>query len=283
MDEAAARRIEGGSIVFETIQLTPNIGTEIKADHETLLSGRESARIRRLLEERGVIIFRALNLTDTDQVTFAKTLGEVLPQGEKGIFKVTLDKKENHRADYLRGAFYWHIDGTTDAIPTRASIMTSRKLSPTGGQTEFANTYVAYDSLPDAEKREIEDLRVVHSLETVQLLVNSTPSEEERAGWRSYQPKTHPLVWRHQSGRKSLVLGSTASHIEGMDVEKGRALLTRLQEWATQRKFVYQHEWTLGDLMIWDNTGTMHRALPYAFDSGRMMHRTTLVGEERLV
>lgn len=269
--------------MFETIQMTPCIGTQIKTDRETLLSGREAAQIRRLLEERGVITFRELNLSDADQVAFSKTLGDVLPQGEKGIFKVTLDKKENDRADYLRGAFYWHIDGTTDNVPTRASIMTARRLSPTGGQTEFVNTYAAYEELPEAEKKAIENLKVVHTLETVQLLVNPTPSEEERAGWRRYQPKSHPMVWRHQSGRRSLVLGSTAAHIEGMDVMEGRALLDRLQNWATQRRFVYQHEWTLGDLLIWDNTGTMHRVLPYAFDSGRMMHRTTLVGEEQLV
>ena len=269
--------------MFETIHQTPCIGTEIKADRDTLLSGREAAQIRRLLEERGVITFRQLNLTDEEQIKFSKTLGEVLPQGEKGIFKVTLDKKENDRADYLRGAFYWHIDGTTDDIPTRASIMSARRLSPTGGQTEFANTYAAYDELSEGEKRVIDNLKVVHTLETIQLIVNPTPSDEERTRWRSYQPKSHPLVWRHQSGRKSLVLGSTASHIEGMDLEEGRALLKRLQDWATQRRFVYQHEWTLGDLMIWDNTGTMHRVLPYSFDSGRMMHRTTLVGEERLV
>jgi alpha-ketoglutarate-dependent taurine dioxygenase len=68
-----------------------------------------------------------------------------------------------------------------------------------------------------------------------------------------------------------------------MDLQAGRALIARLQQWSTQRRFVYQHHWKLGDLLIWDNTGTMHRVLPYAPDSGRMMHRTTLVGEEELV
>jgi alpha-ketoglutarate-dependent taurine dioxygenase len=74
----------------------------------------------------------------------------------------------------------------------------------------------------------------------------------------------------------------TASHVEGMSLPEGRALLTPLMEWATQFKFVYRHEWKLGDLVVWDNTGTMHRVVPYALDSGRMMHRTTLVGEELL-
>jgi len=268
--------------MLTTINLTPRIATEIRADRETLLTGREAAGIRRVLEERGVVVFRELNLSDEEQVAFSRTLGEIIPQGEKGIYKVTLDKKENDRADYLRGAFYWHIDGTTDDVPTRASLLSARRLSPTGGQTEFANTYSAYDDLPESEKKAIDKLKVVHTLESVQLLVNPTPSAAEREGWRRYKAKTHPLVWRHQSGRKSLVLGATASHVEGMDLNEGRALLNRLQDWAARPEFVYRHEWKLGDLLIWDNTGTMHRVLEYALDSGRMMHRTTLVGEERL-
>ena len=75
-------------------------------------------------------------------------------------------------------------------------------------------------------------------------------------------------------------LGSTASYIEGMDREEGRALLAELLDWATQPRFVYRHRWTLGDLLIWDNTGTMHRAQPYTKESGRLMHRTTLAGKE---
>ena len=76
------------------------------------------------------------------------------------------------------------------------------------------------------------------------------------------------------------MLGSTASHVEGMDLREGWALLTRLRDHATQPEFVYSHKWNVGDMVIWDNTGTMHKATPYAFDSGRMMHRTKLEGEE---
>jgi alpha-ketoglutarate-dependent taurine dioxygenase len=94
--------------------------------------------------------------------------------------------------------------------------------------------------------------------------------------------RSHPLVWAHASGRKSLVLGATAAYVEGLAPDDSRALLDRLQAWATQPQYVYEHEWSVGDLVIWDNTGTMHRVIPYAADSGRLMHRTTLVGEEPL-
>ena len=79
-----------------------------------------------------------------------------------------------------------------------------------------------------------------------------------------------------------VVLGATADYVEGYPVEASRALLARLRDWATQPQFVYRHQWQRGDLLIWSNTGTMHRALPYALDSGRLMHRTILAGEEPL-
>ena len=106
------------------------------------------------------------------------------------------------------------------------------------------------------------------------------PTYAELREWQQRAPKTHPLVWTHRSGRKSLVVGHSASHIDGMDLQEGRALLCRLCEWCTQPQFVYRHEWKMGDLLIWDNTGTLHRAVPYPLDSPRLMHRTTLRGEE---
>ena len=270
-------------MALTTINLTPRIGAEIRADRATLLGGSEGAEIRRILEERGVVIFRAVDFNDEEQLTFSATIGDVIPQGEKGVFKVTMDKKENKLADYLLGAVHWHIDGSMDDAPTRASLLSARRLAPTGGQTEFANTYAAWDDLPESEKRSLGKLKVVHTMEAMQRLVYPDPTPEQLQAWASYAPKVHPLVWTHESGRKSLVLGSSATTVEGMDEAEGRALIAELMQWATKPEFVYRHEWTLGDLLIWDNTGTMHRVLPYPMDCGRMMHRTTLVAEEMLV
>jgi alpha-ketoglutarate-dependent taurine dioxygenase len=89
-----------------------------------------------------------------------------------------------------------------------------------------------------------------------------------------------PLVWTHRSGRKSLVLGCTAGHVVGLDRRASTELLVRLREWATQPQFTYRHTWSVGDLVIWDNTGTMHRATPYDPKSGRLLQRTKLAGEE---
>jgi alpha-ketoglutarate-dependent taurine dioxygenase len=266
------------------VDLAPRIGTEFKIDKETLLSGRFAGEIREVLQQRGVVIVRGLGLGKDEQLTLARTLGKIQPQGDNGIFPITLDPKiGGFTAEYLKGSFYWHIDGASDDVPNFAAMLTARALSEAGGETEFCNTYAAWDDLPESEKKALVNLKVVHSMETSQRYVNPTPSVAELTAWQLRTPKVHPLVWSHKSGRKSLVLGCTADRVEGMGVEEGRMLLCRLMEWATQPQFIYHHKWTIGDLLIWDNTGTMHRVTPYDPDSGRLLSRTTLDAEEALV
>lgn len=268
---------------FETTNLTPRIGVRIDADREGLLSGAYSAQIRELLEQRGVILFRGLELTDSEHWTLSETLGEIFRQGDDGFYKISLDQKKNATADLLFGAFGWHFDGSTEDLPSRASMLTPRKLSETGGQTEFANTYASYEDLPEADKELIDKLRVVHRQESIQRQIFPYPTEEQVERWKSHPSKTQPLVWTHQSGRKSLVLGLTATSIEGTDDVEGKMLIRRLQEWATQPQYIYKHDWQMGDSLMWDNTGVMHRVSYYPPESGRLLHRTTLVGEEPLV
>jgi alpha-ketoglutarate-dependent taurine dioxygenase len=265
---------------FVVSNLSPRIGSAIEADLDGLLSGAWSTQIRELLEQRGVIAFRQLHLTDLQQVAFTRSLGTIVDEGVNNIYKITMDPGENANAEYLKGAFYWHIDGTMAQVPILASIMSSRRLSPVGGETEFSNTYAAYDDLPASEKEALDSLRVMHAFEASQRYVKPEPSWAELQVWQKRGTNELPLVWKHRSGRRSLVLGCTASHVIGMSAQESSALLCRLRDYATQPQFVYRHVWSVGDLVIWDNTGTMHRALPYALDSGRMMHRTKLHGEE---
>jgi alpha-ketoglutarate-dependent taurine dioxygenase len=271
------------SAQVEIVDLTTKIGSELKTDLDTLLSGRAAETIRAALERRGVIYFRGLNITDEQQVAIAKTLGSIVQnEGEGGIYKISLDKDVNQRAEYLKGSMFWHFDGSLQPYPNLAALLRAITLSETGGQTEFCNTYAAYEDLPQADKVAIADLRVVHSAERSQYYVRPEMSYEEIAFWQKSPTKSCPLVWTHQSGRKSLLAGATADYVIGMPVEESRALLARLRDWATRPEYVYRHDWQPGDLLIWSNTGTMHRVLPYSMDSGRLMHRTILAGEEPL-
>ena len=271
------------SAQLEIVDLTPAIGSEIRTDLDTLLSGREASAIREVLEQRGVIFFRGLDIGDEQQVAIAKTLGTLVAnEGQGGINKISLDEKVNERAKYLQGSMFWHFDGSLQPLPNLATFLRAVQLSETGGQTEFCNTYAAYEDLPDADKEAIAELRVVHSAERSQYYVTPEMSYDEVAFWQKSATKACPIVWTHRSGRKSLLLGATSDYVIGLPVEESRALLARLRDWATQPQYVYQHQWQPGDLLIWDNTGTMHRVLPYAVDSGRLMHRTILAGEEPL-
>lgn len=267
-------------MLFAAVNLKDRIGTEVRTDIESLLTPEVAQEVRRLLVQRGVLVFKELNLSDEQQLQLSRLMGSLREEGEKGIYKVTLDRKANARADYLKGSFMWHLDGTHDDVPVFASLLSARKLSRTGGQTEFANSYMAYETLPEATKKRIADLKVVHSVEMSMRRGGVEPTEEHLADWRRLPDKTHKLVWTHKSGRKSLVIGSHAAQIAGMDREEGDRLLQELLAWTTQPDFIYRHEWSPGDMLIWDNTGVLHRAEPYPLDSGRMMHRTTLMGEE---
>jgi alpha-ketoglutarate-dependent taurine dioxygenase len=200
-----------------------------------------------------------------------------------GIYRVTLDRSKNPLADYLRGTFDWHIDGCTpsgDEPPIRATLLSARAVAEQGGETEFASTYAAYDHLSDDERARCDSLRVVHALEASQRLVTPDPTPDELARWRRQPTKEHPLVWKHTSGRRSLVIGATTSRVVGMSPEAGRALLDDLLARSTTPERVYRHEWQVGDTVIWDNRGVLHRAERYDPTSPREMLRTTLLGDE---
>jgi len=266
---------------LQATDISPLIGSEVRLGKEGLLSGEHATELRELLERRGVLVFPLIRLSDEEQVIFTNTLGTLAPEmAGEAVYKITLDPGANARADYLKGSLYWHLDGTMNEVPILASILSSKVLSPTGGNTEFCNTYAAWDLLPEEDKRKIENLRVMHSAWTSLFYYDPEPSLAKAREMMAIGEQELPLVWKHRSGRKSLVLGCTAHHVVGMSARESTELLVRLREWATQPQFSYSHKWQVGDMVMWDNTGTMHRATPYDPTSGRMLHRTKLQGEE---
>lgn len=266
---------------LKSTEISPFIGSKVHLSKDELLSGEFAGELRELLEQRGVLIFPKINFTEEEQVKFTKTLGELAPEraGEL-LYKVTLDTKANAQADYLKGSMYWHLDGTMNEVPILASILSAKVLSPTGGNTEFCNTYAAWEQLSDEDKALLDKLEVEHSAWNSLFYYDPEPSLAKTKEMMSIGERVLPIVWKHRSGRKSLVLGCTAHHVVGMGSRESAELLIRLREWATQPQFSYSHTWSVGDTVIWDNTGTMHRATPYDPASGRMMLRTKLQGEE---
>src|SRR5258707_9123894 len=171
----------------------------------------------------------------------------------------------------------WHTDLAFRQGSAKWSMLHAKVIPPAGGDTEFADTRAACDALPEAMKRRLEGLVAEHSLwHSTAQRGGYVPTEEER---RSHPSVRHQLVRRHPgSGRNALYIASYASHIIGMPVEEGQALPAELIEFATQPQFVYRHKWQAGDLVIWDNRCTVHRATPFAAtDHVRDMRRTTII------
>ena len=267
------------TFMTETVALSPNLGVEVTGVDD-LFDDAVISQCLEALKWRGVLLIRGLHLGDEAQVAFSRKLGKVIKLGGKEIFTISLDPAKNPAAEYLKGTFHWHMDGTTDKIPAKSTLLTARHVAMVGGGTEFASTYAAYENLPEQDRKRYEGLRVVHSLEAAQRLVVPDPSEADLAIWRRTPTNEMSLVWRRRDGRRSLVIGATADHIVGMRPDESRAVLDELVAWSTQERFCYTHDWQVGDLVIWDNTGMLHRALPYDPASERTMHRTTVYGDE---
>jgi alpha-ketoglutarate-dependent taurine dioxygenase len=266
-------------------EIKPKIGSRVLNSKEELLSGELSAEINELLEQRGVLVFKQLHLTEEEQIRFSNQLGGNATEiGVDGgaIFSISLDKGEHHKSviEYLKGSLFWHVDGTMNPVPVRGSILTSKVLPTWGGNTEFANCYAAYDDLTQEVKDRIDNLRVVHAMWVSQLYHTPEPSIEQLDDWMSKGEQELPLVWHHKTGRKSLVLGNTARNVVGKNYEESARILHGLREHATSEPYHYAHEWEVGDSVMWDNTGTLHRAMPYDPDCGRLLKRTILLGDE---
>lgn len=266
--------------------IKPQIGSRVLNTKEELLSGDLTQAINDLLERRGVLVFKQLHFTDDEQIRFTNSLGGNATEigfQNKAVFPISLDKSINQEVvEYLKGSLFWHIDGTMNDVPVRGSILTSKVLPTWGGNTEFANCYAAYDDLPAETKARIDGLRVVHTMWASQLYHTPEPTLAQLTNWQSRgQGKRElPLVWKHRSGRKSLVLGNTAQYIVGLEPEESARILHGLREIATSEPYHYAHDWQVGDSVMWDNTGTLHRAMPYDPDCGRLLHRTILQGDE---
>jgi alpha-ketoglutarate-dependent taurine dioxygenase len=270
--------------VLEIKKLSPTVGAEVlDVDRDRL--GRDQAlpgAVHEALEEHGVLLFREIGIDDEEQVSFGRRLGALVARPGHPIPEITAitQDPDNPLAEYLRGNVQWHIDGAMDDIPCKAGILSARVMAPGDGATEFASTYVAYDDLTEEEKERFAPYRVIHALEATLRPMYPNPTAEQLADWRRRPSREHPLVWRHRSGRKSLLFGATADRVVGMDVDEGRALLADLLRRGTRSGRVLRHEWTVGDMVIWDNRGVIHRVSKYESSSPRELHRATVAGDE---
>ena len=283
---------------MRTRRIGPCFAAEVKCiDLTKPLAPDEVAAVHAGMDEHAVLVFHGQGLDDAQQLEFTRSLGEIehaigtglrapddyrLPTTFADVSNLDKDNKPFARDDRRRlfslGNRLWHSDSSFKAIPAKYSLLHARSVTSKGGNTEFSDMRAAYDALDAETKAEVEDLVCEHSqMYSRQLLGFSDFTEEERTRLtpvRQRLVRTHPVT-----GRKSLYLSSHAGTIVGWPVPEARAFLRDLVEAATQREFVYAHKWRIGDLVMWDNRQTMHRARPFPAHEPRDMRRTTLVGD----
>jgi alpha-ketoglutarate-dependent 2,4-dichlorophenoxyacetate dioxygenase len=261
------------------------------------LSRDDVAAIHAAMDRYAVLVFHDQDVDDEQQLAFTRSLGDIehaigtslrapddyrLPTTFADVSN--LDKnnqiyaREDRRRLFALGNRLWHSDSSFKVVPAKYSLLHARIIPSKGGNTEFADMRAGYDALDDETRAMVSDLVCEHSqiFSRQQLgFTDFTDEERERfAPVRQCLVRTHPVT-----GRKSLYLASHAGGIVGWPVPEARAFLRDLIEIATQRQFVYSHRWRVGDLVMWDNRQTMHRARPFPAHEPRDVRRTTLVGD----
>jgi alpha-ketoglutarate-dependent 2,4-dichlorophenoxyacetate dioxygenase len=281
-------------------QIHPVFAGEVEGvDLRRPLTPEEAAAIDAGMAEYGVLVFHGQDITDEQQIAFSANFGDLEQPGKQsnitkdderrlGVLMAdvsNLDQesrlfaRDDRRRMFNLGNRLWHSDSSFRAVPAKYSLLSARRIPAAGGNTEFADMRAAYDALDERTKEEVENLICEHSLIYSRGLLGFTElSEEEKA---NFKPVRQSLVRVHPvSGRKSLFLSSHIGTIVGWPMPEARAFIRDLIEHATQREFVYAHQWRQYDLVIWDNRQTMHRARRYDDTREvRDMRRTTVRGK----
>jgi alpha-ketoglutarate-dependent 2,4-dichlorophenoxyacetate dioxygenase len=289
---AASAYAAGMALTFQ--KLHPCFAAEVSPiDLRRVHDADTLAEIRAGMDEYAVLVFRDQPLTDEEHLAFARRLdGELHTKtGSRVLAKSRLGNEAvgdisnldpdggimqpgDRRRMYSLGNRLWHTDASFQDPPGRYSMLSAKVVPPDGADTEFADTRAAYDALDATLKARLEGLRVHHSIAHSRQILGFEFSADEADALKG---AAHPLVRTlPRSNRRSLYVASHASRIIDWPVPEGRLLLHELIEHATQREFVYRHAWRVGDLVIWDNRATMHRATP--FDDAthrRELHRVT--------
>ncbi|CAN5388863.1 TauD/TfdA family dioxygenase [soil metagenome] len=263
------------------ISPTPSgFGADVSGvDVNRAVTADEYKEIEAALSTHGVICFRNQPIDDTHQEMLIKWFGppnalaRQLNQSTDGnphfsdVSNVDENGKflgeDSERRLYLKANMFWHTDMSMRQPPARVTMLSARVLPEVDPpDTEFADMRAAWEGLPPERQAELEGLMVEHSVYASRAKVGFTNFSEETR--KLLPPTLHPLVRTHKgSGRKGLYMGAHASHIDGWDREKGAALLEELVEYATQPKFRYVHKWQPHDLLIWDDSCTLHRSRPF--------------------
>ena len=281
-------------MAFEIVPLHPLFGAELRGADLREPPNPELVRaVEDAVARYAVVVIPEQRIDDEQHIRFSRAFGPLeLPpllgvggkrrRLRRELFDASnldadgnLLTEESARRQYNKANLIFHSDSSFNSLPTKWSLLRAVELPPERGETEFIDTRVVYDDLPDEMKTRIEGLEAEHCLWHSRSKAGLKEITDEQR--RLMPPVRHPVVRMMPDGRKALFIGAHASHIVGWPADEGQALLDELYRFATQPKYVYSHNWRVGDLVIWDNRCTLHRAA--SFDDlkyRRDLRRTTI-------
>jgi taurine dioxygenase len=282
--------------VLSIRNLDAALGAEVHGiDLSNPLARSEIDALEAAWRERLVLVFHDQRLSDPQLLAVSRHFGEIDPPGPNPYgepfnkahpeINVISNVVESGKpiGNLGDGEAVWHADMTYVELPPKAAMLHALEVPPTGGNTYFANMFAAYETLPADLKKAADGKVAVHD------------ASRNSAGMlrKGYQEVTdvrhtvgahHPLVRTEpRTGRKALFLGRRPnSYVLGLELAESEALLDALWAHATQPRFAMCHEWQVGDLLMWNNLGVLHRRDPFDPKARRVMHRTQIRGEERI-
>ena len=280
-------------------KLHPTIGAKVQGIDLSILNDDNISEINNLWLKYLILLFPNQDISDEDHIRFGRKFGQLEKHPSLShrssknpeIYRVSNVSEEgkiipskNTSWQYLKQSWLWHTDSSFREIPSKGSILHGISTTRKGGSTYFANMYEAYNDLDKATKESINNLWVIHDHDYIINLSSELKSKQNKGSYEDLPPVKHPLVQIHPVTRKkSLFLSPhTMVNIDDFNEKNGRKLLDELIDHSVQPKYVYKHEWTDNDIIMWDNRCTMHSVEP--FDNNtikRIMHRVTLVGENK--
>jgi alpha-ketoglutarate-dependent 2,4-dichlorophenoxyacetate dioxygenase len=249
-------------------------------------------KIRHAMDQHAVLVFPDQHIGQDEQIEFAKAMGP-LELGFRKIKSGPHRLKHNELADISNVTSdeqvaardhtkivsnlanqLWHSDSSFQKPRAKYSMLSATVVPAFGGETEFADLRLAYDHLPEWRRAMISDKVAIHSALHSRFMLGDTHYTPEQIA--TFPPVSWPLIQTDpNTGRKILFVGSHACEVEGMVLAESRMLLMDLIEHATQRQFVYTHQWQVGDLVMWDNTATLHRGRYFDLSERRELRRAT--------
>ena len=234
-----------------------------------------------------LLIFPGQYLSRYEQVTFAKRFGplefELAPISNVKSDGTVIADPDDDILKVLKGNMGWHCDSTYMPVQAKGAVFSARVVPKSGGATGWADMRAAYDALDENLRARVEGLAARHSLYYSQAKLGHFPkkgSAYSGYGFHDGPVPLRPLVKVHpETGRKSLLIGRHAHNIPGMDADESERFLEKLVDFACRPPRVYHHQWTPGDVVVWDNRCLLHQATPWDMSEPRVMWHSRIAGD----